>query len=328
MRFPSYIHDAAKIDDQHVLVLRSNPDNLKPGLLERWNVITGKRQYEVSAGATLAHVLSVRGASAATGDTDGKIRIWSVADGTLHRVIDTRGKGAQHSVGALRFLDDARLLAGSFDGIAIWDAATGDKLRSIKCDRFGVRDFAVTPDGDRFLAACDDRIVRVWETVSGTCVATFLEPKLPASSGRGDAQDLHSATGVSLFPDGGRVAASYGDGTIRCWDLSTGIMVNKTRASGTGPAWLLSVAVSPSGDRVIAGSWDTNVYVWDLQGEPEPMAGHIGEAGPVFFLDDRRAVSVSFDQTIRVWDVESRTCERVIGKAIESSRFPPNVSLW
>ena len=328
MRFPSYIHDAAAIDDRHVLVLRSNPENLKPGFLERWNVITGKRLYAVSAGAPLAHTLAVRNAAAASGDTEGVIRIWNVAEGTCSRVIETAGKPQQRSVGALAFLDDRRLLAAAFDGIAIWDVTSGKKLRAIESRRYGVWDLAVTPDATRFIAACSDRSVRVWDASTGKCLDTFLEKGLPAHAVHGNAQDTHTATSVSVWPDGQQVAASYGDGTIRCWDLSSGKMVQKIRTSDTDTAWLLSVAVSPSGDRVIAGSWDSNVYVWGLEGEAKRMRGHIGEAGPVFFLDHRRAVSVSFDQTIRVWDVAQRTCERVIGKAIAISRFPPNVSLW
>jgi WD40 repeat protein len=328
MRFPSYIHDAAAIDDRHVLVLRSNPDNLKPGFLERWNVITGKREYAVSAGAPLTHTLAVRGARAATGDTEGTIRIWRVADGTCARVIDTGGKPRHRSVGALAFLDDSRLLAASFDGMAMWEVASGEKLATIKSRGYAVWDIAVTLDNSRYLAACSDRSVRVWDASTGKCVDKFLERGLPPHAAHGDAQDAHTATSVSVWPDGQQAAASYGDGTIRRWDLSSGKMIKKIRTSGTDTAWLLSVAVSPSGDRVIAGSWDTNVYVWDLRSDPQPMAGHIGEAGPVFFLDDRRAVSVSFDQTVRVWDIASRRCERVIGKPIESSRFPPNVSLW
>src|SRR5690349_21880531 len=217
MPFPSYIHDAAAIDDRHVLVLRSNPDNLKPGFLERWDVITGKREFAVSAGAPLAHTLALRGAAAASGDTEGAIRIGNVADGTCSRVIDTAATRQQRSVGALAFLDDTRLLAASFDGVAIWDVTTGKKLRAIAASRYGVWDVAVTPDGSRFITACSDRTVRVSDASNGKCVGKFLVKGLPAHTRHGNAQDAHTATSVSVWPDGQRVAASYGDGTIRCW---------------------------------------------------------------------------------------------------------------
>lgn len=328
MQFPSYIHDAAPIDDRRVLVLRANPHNLSPGVLELWDVTSGDRIWNVSAEAQLAHVLAVRGERAASGDSKGGLRIWDVSDGKCLQHLDTRIRKEDVSVGALAFLDDHRLLVGSSAGFDLWDLRAGACVATHAIDRAWVMGFAITPQRDRIVTACSDRTVKVWDATSGRCLRTMKEAGLPKSVARNEATDMHAATSVCLLRDGQRAVASYGDGSLRCWSLENGKLLQKARVRGNGPPWLLSVAASPVQDLIVAGSWDTHVWVWNLKDDPVAMAGHIGEAGPVFFLDEARVVSVSFDQTVRVWDVARMTSERVIGQPVQSSRFPPNESMW
>lgn len=325
MRFPSYIFDAAPVDACRLLVLRSNPDNLQPGFLELWDIVEGERSHVVSAEDQLASRLATHGSLAASDSTDGTIRIWNVPDLTSVRTIDPQDATR---VTALAFFDEDHLLAGYWGGFDLTEARSGRNIRSFRLDSARVLDFAVTADGDRIVTASDDRRIRVWETNTGTCIAALVEAGLPPYAGRYGSMDVHAATGVCLLPGDQQVVASYGNGALRSWDLRSGQMVRKASAVGDGPSWLLSVDASPDGRHVIAGSWDSNVWIWDLHGAPQPMRGHIGEAGPVHCLDSERAVSVSFDQTIRVWDIVTRSCTRVIGDARHSSRFPPNESLW
>lgn len=325
MRFPSYIFDAAPVDARHLLVLRSNPDNLTPGFLELWDIDAGRRVRVVSAEDQLALRVATRGSLAASDCSDGSIRTWSVPDLTYLRTIESKNATR---VTALAFFDDDHLLVGSREGFDLLEARSGRRISTFAHERARVLDFAVTTNRDRIVTACDDRCVRVWATNSRACIATLTEAGLPPYAGRYGAMDVHAATGVCLLPGDQEVVASYGNGALRLWDLTSGELVRKASAVGDGPPWLISIDASPDGRSVVAGSWDTNVWIWDLQHAPLPMSGHIGEAGPVHFLDDQRAVSVSFDQTIRVWNTVTRRCTRVIGDAIRSSRFPPNESMW
>ena len=57
------------------------------------------------------------------------------------------------------------------------------------------------------------------------------------------------------------LAAGYGDGTARLWDVAT----RQVRSSLTGDTNPVStVAFSPDGTTLATGSWDGTVRLWDL----------------------------------------------------------------
>ena len=59
--------------------------------------------------------------------------------------------------------DGKRVFSGSYDGtVAVWDAASGERLRRLAGHDNGVRYVAVTPDGKYGLSASADRTLIVW----------------------------------------------------------------------------------------------------------------------------------------------------------------------
>ena len=71
---------------------------------------------------------------------------------------------------------------------------------------------------------------------------------------------------IAFSPDGTRLAGASWDGTIRVWDLSTGL----ERLKLTGhDGQVLSLAWSPDGKTLASGGYDSTFRLWNVAGQVE-----------------------------------------------------------
>src|SRR5262249_30836845 len=152
------------------------------------------------------------------------------------------------------FSPDGRLLAQiSQQDVRLWNADTGQFLRTIQGPRAGIRCVGFSPDSRFIAAGCiRERTVHVWDVRTGEEQFVLTCPR-----GRGN--------GVAFHPAGNRLATIADDGTIRTWDLRsrqqvdvrTGDTDDVARSDG-GLCW------SPDGQR-LAGLWARGmVQFWDV----------------------------------------------------------------
>ena len=66
--------------------------------------------------------------------------------------------------------------------------------------------------------------------------------------------------GVTLSPDGRRLASGCADNTIRIWDMTRHDQVTELRGHN---GFVKSVAFSPDGKRMVSASGDYTLRVWD-----------------------------------------------------------------
>jgi len=114
-------------------------------------------------------------------------------------------------------------------------------------------------------------------------------------------------SGIVHLPDGRRIVTCSYDGSLRLWNLESGIQTgNDWRDDGQEGVW--SIVLSPNGKTVASGSWDGTVRLWDVETK-KAVARWTGHTAAVeslcWSVDCERVVSGSNDGTIRVWDVES-----------------------
>ena len=153
-----------------------------------------------------------------------------------------------------------------------------------------------SPDGHQIITTADDGKIKVWDVQSGFCIVTFTE---------------HTAavTACGFSKRGKILFTSSLDGSLRAWDL---IRYRNFRTF-TSPTRLAfsSIAVDPSGEVVCAGSLDSfDIFIWSVQTGQllDQLAGHEGPIAALAFAPNGgNVVSGSWDHTVRIWNIFSRT---------------------
>ncbi len=259
-----------------------------------------------------------------TADAAGRCILW---DAKTRKV---KWEQAMHSRGisAAHFLPSGdRVLTSSLDNtVSQWDVKTGEEIRDLRLVHpDAVTALAIAPDGRRGLTVCADRIVRLWDLHAHTVLHTLAidrpadEDSAEAGAGRDGAatsSERASRQGVSAisFDSTGRQAITVsGDNRVRLWQVTdddhllpaaTGDNVIVDLSAGGGLVW--SAIFSPKGDYVVTVGGD-EARLWDLATRQSAMrfSPHGSVASANFSPDGRRVVTGSWDNTARIWDVDT-----------------------
>ncbi|MCB0239238.1 MAG: hypothetical protein KDH08_11485, partial [Anaerolineae bacterium] len=192
--------------------------------------------------------------------------------------------------------DDSQILSSSADArMILWDAASGDLLRTFIGHASEVHGVAFVPDGSAILSS-GDLSLRLWDVATGQELRKRESGDTPdglvlSPDGR---TVLHLVSHViytwdlnqwnaphrKLFghvgnirdietSDDGRLALTTGDdGTVRIWNLNGADDLLQTNIGfpATG------MAIDPTGQRVAIGGWGTCGVLWDLTAAKSTIA--------------------------------------------------------
>ena len=187
--------------------------------------------------------------------------------------------------------DGRRIVSASGDRtVRIWDAATGECIRTLKGHTGDVYSASFSPDGHRIVSASWDDTVRIWDAATGECIRTL----------EGHTEGVYSA---SFSPDGHRIVSASEDNTVRIWNAATGECI-RTLEGHTD--WGRSASFSPDGSRIVSASWDMTVRIWNAATGDciRTLEGHTDDVSSASFSPDgSRIVSASRDNTVRIWDI-------------------------
>jgi WD40 repeat protein/serine/threonine protein kinase/Flp pilus assembly protein TadD len=133
-----------------------------------------------------------------------------------------------------------------------------------------------------------------------------------------DGRKLHTLTGhvaevaaVAFSPDGGMLASTSSDGTVKVWDTANGLPTHSFKAK----VWFIGVAFSPDGKYLAASASDGTATLWAMPGGAlvRRFVGHSNQVFSVTFSPDGlRLATASSDRTARIWDVASGECLRTL----------------
>jgi WD40 repeat protein len=245
---------------------------------------------------SLIHAKDLAGASRVLDTLEGPRR-WE--HGLLRRQAEgtpltLRGHTAEVS-GVAFSPDGTQIVSGSRDGtLKLWDANTGQEIRTLRGHSSQVTSVAFSGDGKRIVSSAWGGPLRVWDATSGRLIVPL----------RGHTSGVNS---VAFSPDGTRIASGSADNTMKVWNAKSGAELFTLRGH-TAP--VTSVAFSPNGAWIVSGSEDETVKLWDANRGCESQRGFVLRgSGPVlavaFSPDGRLIASGSRYHNVRVWDAES-----------------------
>lgn len=307
-------------------------DPTKGEVVRTWRAHEGR----ISAGTT-----DGAGRWLAVGAESGRVRVFEVPSGRqVSETVEHAGR-----VRLVHVVSDTHKIQAffSFDKtLRTFDLDTGRELASLPLAVAAVSYVAFEPSGTLVAYGSADHSIRVVEVSTGQEKAVLRgHPDQPyriafdrtgrvlgsSSMGkdvvlwdlgrgagaspepRGHSSEVH---GLSVSPDGSRVASGGTDQTIRCWDTETGELRWVARGQG---ARVNAVAFRPDGKAVASAAMDGVVRIWDAATGASMQAWEGG--GPLMSVswtaDGRKLVSVHLTGAVRVWTVETGRLELEIG---------------
>jgi WD40 repeat protein len=240
----------------------------------------GKRKGDPG---TLHHVRAPEGTTftAAALHPDGRRKALGTARGEVYLQSDVTGTptpldGLNTEVRLLRFSADGRRLLGTCqDELRVWDADTGERLRSEPTANVASV-AAISPDGKRVAARFDRKAIFLFEEGQEKGVIVYPPEDVSLVEFTPDGTGLAVGTrewGLTVYP-----LEAFENGKV----LSGG----KRYVGHTSP--VTSVGFSPDGTRIASGAADGSVRVWDVVSGTEAIGLSAGTEAvrAVWFADD------------------------------------------
>ena len=191
--------------------------------------------------------------------------------------------------------DGKNVISGGTDKeIRIWEASSGQNIKTLKGHLGSVIALAISPDGKQIASGGAENIIRIWDVSKGLEIFSIKGQSLKPRC-------------IAFSPDGKFIISGGIDKTVKIWETKSFKLVNTLeghRDEVTG------VAFSPDGNFIVSsgGDKDRTVKIWDANNFKliNTLLGHEGTVSSVAFSPDGKSIaSASYDQTIKVWDAAS-----------------------
>ncbi|KAM6219695.1 WD repeat-containing protein 18 [Rhynchocyon petersi] len=217
--------------------------------------------------------------------------------------------------------DGFYVLAGIEENIYLWEVSTGNLLVILSRHYQDVACLQFTGDGSHFISGGKDCLVLAWSL----CSVLQADPsRIPAprhvwSQHSLPITDLHCGFGGPLA----RVATASLDQTVKLWELSSGELLLSVLFDGA----IMAVTLDLAEHHMFCGGSDGSIFQVDLctwPGQREKSFQPEQENGKVFrghrnqvtclsvSTDGSLLLSGSHDETVRLWDIQSKQCVRTV----------------
>jgi len=281
--------------------------------LKLWDLETRFAQPSTGQASRVSAVTVLPdGQRALSATFDHTLKLWSLETGV--ELSTFTGHTGRVTAAAL-LADGQRALSASGDHtLRLWDLQTGKCLRTFAGHTGQVSAVVVLADGKRAISASEDHTLKLWDLNTGKELRTFV--------GHSD-----WVTAVAVLADGKRAISGSWSGDPMLWDLETGAML---RAFAGRSGGVTAVVVLADGKRALSASPDNSLTVWDLETGVElhtiPMPNKHDFALKLWLVpkialtgiehtsqvsamavqkDGKRAFSAYWDNTVKLWDLES-----------------------
>jgi WD40 repeat protein len=207
----------------------------------------------------------------------------ALPEGALFRLGSRR---LRHSgtVDCVTFSPDGKLLAsaGSDGTVRLWDAATGQAVRTIDKHYYAA---AFSPNGEWLAAADQDGTITLHNISTGKDTRRV-----------GKHEGL--VTVLAFTADGKRLAASGGYGRVTVWDVPAASRLHLLELHYN--AWCSTLSFSPDGKRLAMADMGNRARVWDAATGEERST--FTAAGVVFSPDGKLLAASDLSGAVRLLD--------------------------
>lgn len=276
-------------DEENVMPLDGKGENSG-----RWR-ITAKNFFHIEGGRVRCAAFHAPSNMLVVGFTTGEFRLYDLPEFSLIQLL-SMGQNAVDTVSINKSGEWFAFGSSKAGQLLVYEWQSESYILKQQGHFDAMNCLCYSPDGSRVVTASDDGKIKVWDINSGFCLMTFTE-------------HIGGVTAVSFAKKGQVMFSASLDGTVRAWDL---IRFRNFRTF-TAPerVQFTSLAIDPSGEIVVAGSQEEfEIFVWSVQTGAllDSLAGHEGPISCLAFgAEGSVLASSSWDKTIRIWSIFSRT---------------------
>lgn len=261
--------------------------NVRTG--EQTPILTGKNRHH---GKIYDIALSGDESTLYTASEDRTVKIIDLAKGVIDTLPAVQKRGVSSLVSAPK---RRKLVCGSFDNtIVVWDLEKRTYTPfPCTCHNKPVRSLALSHDETTLFSASYDTTIGVYDFQK-----RILLYRLTGHTKKVNRVIVHPTRDDRIF-------SSSDDGTVREWEIGAheGKAIRTFSQKGT---CLYDIRVTADGERLIASAQDNTISIWNLRsGVAESLldAHRKAVSGIVVSPDSTTMVSVSWDGSIRYWDM-------------------------
>ena len=267
------------------------------------------RLWEISSGKCLAVMRSHEGpVTNVRIDSSDEYLISAGEDSTL--IIWPRKSNFEaallegHSdwVNQIKFSQDGSYLAtAGFDGkLIVRETSKWEPIRSINLHSQPVKFIEFTNSKGGVISTSEDSFGYHSNFLDKT--EDFIVSKIKHSS---------SISTSSLSSNFSFLATAGYDKLVHLWDIRAGMKINTFKGH---EGWVRSISFNNSGTKLLTSGDDGKAIIWMLkEGRPEIILNHTSEVWQSgFFGGDKKVLTISHDNNIRIWNATSGNLERTL----------------